>query len=287
MEPRFFKRGNHFRFRTHGEIDEELQWNHVFSNVEIGSRNAWWWSWNSASMEPRFFKRGNRRRFVRVTRTRFPASMEPRFFKRGNSASSVSPCGDCECFNGTTFFQTWKSEVVPEFVADVGISFNGTTFFQTWKSGPKRSPTARRCCFNGTTFFQTWKSSFALIKFCACPVASMEPRFFKRGNSPFKLLMGSVHERFNGTTFFQTWKCHDRRATGPLAYTRFNGTTFFQTWKFVSVFSRFSASVRFNGTTFFQTWKLSQLTIGKLLIFLLQWNHVFSNVEMRPNPKPP
>ena len=36
--------------------------------------------------------------------------------------------------------------------------------------------------------------------------ASMEPRFFKRGNAGEKFIVGHSETGFNGTTFFQTWK---------------------------------------------------------------------------------
>jgi len=58
MEPRFFKRGNAVRPVVYA-ARVELQWSHVFSNVEIMERGGDNTIANIASMEPRFFKRGN------------------------------------------------------------------------------------------------------------------------------------------------------------------------------------------------------------------------------------
>jgi len=61
----------------------KLQWNHVFSNVEMS---------------------GHLRHFAHL----FVASMEPRFFKRGNESENSYIFFLNAGFNGTTFFQTWK-----------------------------------------------------------------------------------------------------------------------------------------------------------------------------------
>ena len=85
MEPRFFKRGN---FSTRSFIVAKyrvLQWNHVFSNVEMVDRFFAVSQNPFASMEPRFFKRGNMRNSEWRVKKMTNASMEPRFFKRGNS----------------------------------------------------------------------------------------------------------------------------------------------------------------------------------------------------------
>jgi len=133
-----------------------LQWSHVFSNVEI-----------RFSKSHKSMKKG--------------ASMEPRFFKRGNRGRRGRGSGVCGCFNGATFFQTWKC-----FLCG---------------SRP----------FNGS--------------------ASMEPRFFKRGNT-------APHK------------------AAEIALRRFNGATFFQTWK--------------------SFWRCKHF----IRIEMLQWSHVFSNVEI-------
>jgi len=62
---------------------ERLQWSHVFSNVEITE-----FSDNDSCNQA--------------------ASMEPRFFKRGNSFRFLKTGEILYCFNGATFFQTWK-----------------------------------------------------------------------------------------------------------------------------------------------------------------------------------
>ena len=40
--------------------------------------------------------------------------MEPRFFKRGNDRKNPQPWRPWRGFNGTTFFQTWKSVRPPK-----------------------------------------------------------------------------------------------------------------------------------------------------------------------------
>ena len=108
-------------------------------------------------MEPRFFKRGNAVGVLvrRIFHQR--ASMEPRFFKRGNGER-------------------------PHDQSDRQSRFNGTTFFQTWKSCERLACSGRPCSFNGTTFFQTWKYTGDFVTVEIDNIASMEPRFFKRGN---------------------------------------------------------------------------------------------------------
>ena len=60
MEPRFFKRGNLGHLFVTAKVEDLLQWNHVFSNVEISFSSGRSKKFYLASMEPRFFKRGNR-----------------------------------------------------------------------------------------------------------------------------------------------------------------------------------------------------------------------------------
>ena len=89
MEPRFFKRGNastRWRFPARPAA---LQWNHVFSNVEIKTPAHNRSRIRPASMEPRFFKRGNIQKTLSVLIKPRIASMEPRFFKRGNLPDST------------------------------------------------------------------------------------------------------------------------------------------------------------------------------------------------------
>ena len=156
MEPRFFKRGN--------------------TNVTPVSLLT-----RPASMEPRFFKRGNEDA-EEFYSDMYYASMEPRFFKRGNQRRNYVQIWACTCFNGTTFFQTWKCGHVRTRIGRALPRFNGTTFFQTWKCAEvlsllrakeglqwnhvfsnveiRRSNVDsdfRVAGFNGTTFFQTWK----------------------------------------------------------------------------------------------------------------------------------
>ena len=84
----------------------------------------------------------------------------------------------------------------------------------------------------------------------------MGPRLFRRGN-PMRFgknfaALGS----FNGATSFQTWK-------SP-----------FPDW------GGENPRGSFNGATSFQTWKYPSLSPVRPFRFLLQWGHVFSDVEM-------
>ncbi len=175
MEPRFFKRGNSVERGVSFNLRGRLQWNHVFSNVEICTSGRTLINPLIASMEPRFFKRGNKG-----------------FGNSGIASTSLQwnhvfsnveiSCGRQRrgrrrtSFNGTTFFQTWKF-LFPFLLRFGEIGFNGTTFFQTWK------------------FFII----YAIHNFLT--VASMEPRFFKRGNKIKKssfaeLEVASMEPRF-------------------------------------------------------------------------------------------
>ena len=65
-----------------------LQWGHVFSDVEIGSDSD----------------------HIRIDH----ASMGPRLFRRGNVLEVVAGVIFCQLgFNGATSFQTWKSYTIP------------------------------------------------------------------------------------------------------------------------------------------------------------------------------
>ena len=60
----------------------------------------------------------------------------------------------------------------------------------------------------------------------------------------------------------------------------FNGATSFQTWKFRKQEYDSSVEGGFNGATSFQTWKLKKSSCDREFPFMLQWGHVFSDVEM-------
>ena len=82
MEPRFFKRGNVSEWPTMYFLPS-LQWNHVFSNVEI--------------IPPALFSFRNLVRFNGTT-----------FFQTWKYGMCCKTSDERACFNGTTFFQTWK-----------------------------------------------------------------------------------------------------------------------------------------------------------------------------------
>ena len=83
MGPRLFRRGNRVICAGNPPTDE-LQWGHVFSDVEIVA--AWCFGVRNgrASMGPRLFRRGNMVLFF-GRGDEETASMGPRLFRRGNT----------------------------------------------------------------------------------------------------------------------------------------------------------------------------------------------------------
>jgi len=158
MEPRFFKRGNaqpHSGF----DADLKLQWSHVFSNVEITRRVRQELTSTAASMEPRFFKRGNEFFEVVFIKSFTEASMEPRFFKRGNIQRRHQNLFGGGALQWSHVFSNVEMTAPKPNSAPAIICFNGATFFQTWKFLCPRTLHGPQPCFNGATFFQTWKST--------------------------------------------------------------------------------------------------------------------------------
>jgi len=231
--------------------------------------------------------------------------MEPRFFKRGNTAMLGTTLHQVSCFNGATFFQTWKFW---SYKTGFGAmdSFNGATFFQTWKfvklkaaeNGEKLASMEPRFFKRGNPcrrfancrtqanasmeprFFKRGNSSQSASSYLPI-VASMEPRFFKRGNDGGESRIISGRDCFNGATFFQTWKCRlaaaARQAERMLQWSHvFSNVEIFEPGSRI-----YPGSSSFNGATFFQTWKSASGTISPARLPALQWSHVFSNVEMR------
>ncbi len=85
---------------------------------------------------------------------------------------------------------------------------------------------------------------------------------------------------FNGATSFQTWKSDLEQIARQMG-SRFNGATSFQTWKSVSgTGNRVGFPPCFNGATSFQTWKLFGRRDSGDDGNVLQWGHVFSDVEI-------
>ena len=155
MGPRLFRRGNLIRVFPLGSL-RELQWGHVFSDVEIMVEGV------TLDLD-----RG--------------ASMGPRLFRRGNTGSGSTGCWAGNGFNGATSFQTWKyqmthSELSERRELQWGHVFSDVEMVASavlhlldsqlqWghvfsdvemlaPANPWRRPAA---CFNGATSFQTWK----------------------------------------------------------------------------------------------------------------------------------
>ena len=108
MGPRLFRRGNGLVSCPGNMTMAQLQWGHVFSDVEIGVV-VWIVSDATvASMGPRLFRRGNLSAPYACL-SQWTASMGPRLFRRGNGVWVGFPFLPLCCFNGATSFQTWKS----------------------------------------------------------------------------------------------------------------------------------------------------------------------------------
>ena len=165
MEPRFFKRGNH-QFGKRADID------------------LW------ASMEPRFFKRGNLH-LSTIPTAPDRASMEPRFFKRGNRFSDASSCNGLTPLQWSHVFSNVEISLRTRRSRICGLCFNGATFFQTWKSDSGRAVILLSSASMEPRFFKRGNKN-APRGIEAILNASMEPRFFKRGNLlTRRLLMNS------------------------------------------------------------------------------------------------
>ncbi len=180
MEPRFFKRGN---TAGNGMLLMEanpLQWNHVFSNVEIIDGS-------SENKEDKELQWNHVFSNVEIGQAGIGAELARK------------------CFNGTTFFQTWKFPVLSNIeraplLLQWNHVFSNVEISSTLSSSAKsRSLQWNHVFSNVEMIRERTIRSFQLN-------ASMEPRFFKRGNSVFDVFDYFLSACFNGTTFFQTWK---------------------------------------------------------------------------------
>jgi len=66
----------------------------------------------------------------------------------------------------------------------------------------------------------------------------------------------------------------------------FNGATSFQTWRLRVILTMRHRSTCFNGATSFQTWRHIRARDSNQSDELLQWGHVFSDVETLPKMRP-
>ena len=144
---------------SHPLQSRELQWSHVFSDMEIFKRHGGQLCWNiKASMEPRLLRHGNRLYDGRSSFDPKRASMEPRLLRHGNLFNTCTRSDALQGFNGATSSQTWK----------LGSK---KIYNLRWKEG-----------FNGATSSQTWKSQTTLYVGIEASGASMEPRLLRHGN---------------------------------------------------------------------------------------------------------
>jgi len=182
------------------------------------------------------------------------ASMEPRFFKRGNRAVGARLIAPLECFNGATFFQTWKSAAhTGKWTATLSLQWSHV-FSNVEMAMIASHADVTLDGFNGATFFQTWKCQFALLlplRLLASMEprffkrgndsvinigddlagASMEPRFFKRGNVAHSRSLDAVRTSLQWSHVFSNVEMRRPLLPPRRSYRCFNGATFFQTWK--------------------------------------------------------
>ena len=85
-----------------------LQWSHVFSNVEMFTLPPTSRRLTTASMEPRFFKRGNTINLLFLSQRWLLLQWSHVFSNVEMSYCDFSVRTLNGCFNGATFFQTWK-----------------------------------------------------------------------------------------------------------------------------------------------------------------------------------
>ncbi len=139
----------------------ELQWGHVFSDVETfatadKARPFLWLQWghvfSDVETPPPPEQETNKH----------TASMGPRLFRRGNLVKYVSLVFMIFCFNGATSFQTWKRTIINQ-KQPKSNRFNGATSFQTWKLNCSPGITTPIKRFNGATSFQTWKRRYCFV----------------------------------------------------------------------------------------------------------------------------
>ncbi len=277
MGPRLFRRGNLGRntiscMQTVASMGPRLfrRGNNVMDWVKDTA--------NEASMGPRLFRRGNDMQELKLTKIH-NASMGPRLFRRGNCRGNNRKKKPRRCFNGATSFQTWKCPA----------------------SASRSTPSP---CFNGATSFQTWKSSFVISKASILTTASMGPRLFRRGNDGTEQVLTIALKLQWGHVFSDVEKsqpsgqgCRQRVASmGPRLFRRgnvpnilevpsalegFNGATSFQTWKYIQACRHkninHGASM---GPRLFRRGNGKDTTRISASSRMLQWGHVFSDVEI-------
>ena len=228
MGPRLFRRGNKFNL-VHALDPVQLQWGHVFSDVEIGRsagrfRSRLWLQWGHVFSDVEIVRLAQALQYSAV------ASMGPRLFRRGNIEAQRAA--------GEARMLQW-----------------GHVFSDVEMPGILGNPYPNPSRFNEATSFQTWKSDLLDMK-------CLEMLRLQWGHVFSDVEIGSAsaclrpdRSRFNGATSFQTWKCQ-----GHIAHRK--------------------KLSRFNGATSFQTWKLQPPTGIMNSRRLLQWGHVFSDVEI-------
>ena len=139
MEPRLLRHGNPRKSLCPLAIlVKELQWSHVFSDMEIGGPTSWIASSpiTRASMEPRLLRHGNGgERHGRISSYNSCASMEPRLLRHGNQKTEYySERVAANALQWSHVFSDMEIRVLGRKAAGAGVGgFNGATSSQTWK----------------------------------------------------------------------------------------------------------------------------------------------------------
>ena len=216
--------------------EEELQWGHAFSDVEIRYRGSIpeGRALAHASMGPRLFRRGNM-----ILICSFGES--PSWLQWGHAFSDV------EIENGfdgllkldsLQWGHAFSDVEMMHFLMDDNPSLTasmGPRLFRRGNPELELSVASEAMLQWGHAFSDVEMNSSAGTESPSWTAASMGPRLFRRGN--FKRTTSNVRlsHRFNGATPFQTWKYTPRPSLFRFMNS-FNGATPFQTWKYCSIF---------------------------------------------------
>jgi len=110
----------------------------------------------------------------------------------------------------------------------------------------------------------------------------MEPRFFKRGNGIFMTCGTSSITKLQWSHVFSNVEIALSLWQVPAAIEASMEPRFFKRGNDSDFIPSTATIQSFNGATFFQTWKYPVPIKMTSSVMMLQWSHVFSNVEISP-----
>ena len=279
-----------------------LQWNHVFSNVEMHRKRkdrcrrgrrfngtTFFQTWKSLRHERLVGKRSrfNGTTFFQTWKCSGrlwhfvfrEASMEPRFFKRGNQPAGVAPSPGAGASMEPRFFKRGNASLsLAPSIKPLLLQWNHVFSNVEIAAQFPISRRVRRASME-PRFFKRGNNKEG-GEDVVTNHASMEPRFFKRGNLFDDDNVVLQPQSFNGTTFFQTWKCPQKRTNSHRDISASMEPRFFKRGNRSSprIIGELYSTLQWNHV--FSNVEI-QKSIDRMRAFsLLQWNHVFSNVEI-------